>query len=46
MSLDFLKKVYQIWVEERPVQLAAALAYYAMFALAPVIFIAFTVASV
>jgi len=44
MIIEFLKKVYQIWVSERPMQLAAALAYYAMFSLAPVIFIAFTVA--
>ena len=46
MIIDFLKKVYQIWVDERPVQLAAALAYYAMFSLAPVIFIAFTIAGI
>ena len=44
MILDFLKKVYQIWISERPTQLAAALAYYAMFSIAPVIFIAFSVA--
>jgi uncharacterized BrkB/YihY/UPF0761 family membrane protein len=46
MILDFLKKVYQIWISERPTQLAAALAYYAMFSIAPVIFIAFSVAGV
>jgi membrane protein len=46
MLINFLKKVYQIWVEERPVQLAAALAYYAMFSLAPVVFIAFTIAGI
>jgi membrane protein len=46
MIIDFLKKVYQIWVEERPTQLAAALAYYAMFSLAPVIFIAFSIAGI
>jgi len=46
MIVDFLKKVYQIWVSERPMQLAAALAYYAMFSLAPVIFIAITVAGI
>jgi hypothetical protein len=44
MILDFLKKVYQIWISERPTQLAAALAYFAMFSIAPVIFIAFSVA--
>ena len=35
---EFFQKVYSIWVEERPGQLAAALAYYGMFAFAPVIF--------
>jgi len=44
MILDFLKKVYQIWISERPTQLAAALAYYAMFSIAPVIFIALSIA--
>jgi membrane protein len=46
MIIDFLKKVYQIWVFERPMQLAAALAYYAMFSIAPVIFITFRVAGI
>jgi membrane protein len=46
MILDFLKKVYHIWISERPMQLAAALAYYAMFSLAPAIFIAFSIAGV
>ena len=35
---EFFQKIYSIWVEERPGQLAAALAYYGMFAFAPVIF--------
>lgn len=39
----FAKEVYQIWVTERPVQLAAALAYYSMFSFAPVIFVAFSI---
>src|SRR3990172_5885613 len=46
MILGFLKEVYQIWINERPTQLAAALAYYGMFSIAPVIFIAFTVAGI
>ena len=46
MILGFLKKVYQIRVSERPTQLAAALAYYAIFSIAPVIFIAFTIAGI
>jgi membrane protein len=41
---DFGKELYRIWATERPGQLAAALAYYGMFAFAPVIFIAFWVA--
>jgi membrane protein len=38
---EFVRKLYNIWVTERPGQLAAALAYYGMFAFAPVIFIMF-----
>jgi membrane protein len=44
--LGFVKELYRIWVAERPGQLAAALAYYGVFAFAPVIFIAFAVAGV
>lgn len=43
--IEFAKELYRIWGAERPGQLAAALAYYGMFAFAPVIFIAFWVAS-
>ncbi len=42
--LDLLRAVYSAWVLERRTLLAAALAYFAFFALAPVIFIAFSVA--
>ena len=42
--IEFAKEIYRIWAAERPGQLAAALAYYGMFAFAPVIFIAFWVA--
>lgn len=41
---EFAKELYRIWITERPGQLAAALAYYGLFAFAPVIFIAFWVA--
>lgn len=41
--IEFAKELYRIWSTERPGQLAAALAYYGMFAFAPVIFIAFWV---
>jgi len=40
----FLKDIYLAWTTENPAQLAAALAYYGMFAFAPVTFIALTVA--
>lgn len=42
---DFLKEIYQVWVSEKPNQLAAALAYFGMFSFAAVIFIAFWLAS-
>jgi membrane protein len=41
---EFVKELSRIWATERPGQLAAALAYYGMFAFAPVIFIALWVA--
>jgi membrane protein len=43
--IDFFKEIYQIWISERPTQLAAALAYFGLFSFAPVIYVAFTVAS-
>lgn len=42
--IDFGKEVYHVWITERPSTLAAALAYYGMFSLAPLIYIAFSVA--
>jgi membrane protein len=39
MFKQFFKNVYQIWITERPTQLAAALAYYGMFSFAPIIFV-------
>ena len=44
--IDFGKEVYHIWITERPTQLAAAIAYYGMFAFAPIIYISFTVAGI
>ena len=44
--LDFGKEVYHIWISERPSTLAAALAYYGIFSLAPLIYIAFSVAGI
>jgi membrane protein len=46
MIKDFAKELYQIWITERPNQLAAALAYFGMFSFAPVIFIAYSVAGI
>ena len=46
MFVAFLKQVQVIWVSERPMQLAAALTYYALFSLAPVIFITVTIAGI
>ncbi len=43
--VDFCREIYRIWISERPMQLAAALAYFGLFSFAPVIYIAFTVAS-
>ena len=40
---QFLKELSQIWISERPTQLAAALAYYSMFSFAPIIFVAISV---
>jgi membrane protein len=40
----FVTEILSIWTAERPSQLAAALAYYSMFAIAPIVFIAFGLA--
>ena len=44
--IEFVKEVYQIWVTEKPNQLAAALAYFGMFSFAAVIYIAFRFAGI
>ena len=44
--LTFVKEIYQTWIGERPSQLGAGLAYYSMFAAAPIIYIAITVAGI
>lgn len=41
---SLLTEIYHIWINERPNNLAAALAYYGMFSFAPVIYIAFRLA--
>ncbi len=42
---DLFKKTYREWVDDRASRLAAALAYYTIFSLAPLLIIAITVAS-
>jgi membrane protein len=44
--IEFVKEIYQIWVTEKPDQLAAALAYFGMFSFAAVIYIAFRIAGI
>jgi membrane protein len=44
--VGFVKELYQIWLSERPTQLAAALAYFGLFSFAPVIYIALAVAGI
>jgi len=42
--LYFLRAIYNSWVTERPGQMAAALAYFGLFSIAPIIFIGYTIA--
>lgn len=43
--IEFFKEVYNIWITERPSQLAAALAYFSLFSFAPIVYIAFKITS-
>ena len=43
---SFIQEVYQVWVSERPNQLAAALAYFGVFSFGAVIYFACRVASI
>jgi membrane protein len=45
-GVGFFKDIYNIWISERPTQLAAALAYFGLFSFAPVIYIAFSIAGI
>lgn len=42
----FIQEIYQIWVLEKPNQLAAALAYFGMFSFAAIIYFAFRLAGI
>ena len=41
---EFVKQIYQTYVLERPTHFAASLAYYSLFSLVPIIYVAFSVA--
>lgn len=43
---NFAREIYQIWINEKPNQLAAALAYFGMFSFAAVIYIAYRIAGI
>jgi membrane protein len=43
---NFIKEVTQIWISEKPNQLAAALAYFGMFSFAAVIYLAYLIAGI
>jgi len=43
---EFIREIYQVWVFEKPNQLAAALAYFGMFSFAAVIYFAFRFAGI
>jgi membrane protein len=43
---DFVKEIIEIWVSEKPNQLAAALAYFGMVSFSAVIFIAYLIAGI
>ncbi len=44
--INFIKEIYQIWIIEKPNQLAAALAYFGMFSFAAVIYLAYQIAGI
>ena len=44
--VDFAKEVYRIWIDEKPDQLAAALAYFGMFSFTAIIYLAFRIAGI
>jgi membrane protein len=43
---NFIRQIYQIWISEKPNQLAAALAYFGMFSFAAVIYLAYRLAGI
>ena len=43
---DFVQEIFKIWVNEKPNQLAAALAYFGMLSFAAVFYIAYFIAGI
>jgi membrane protein len=43
--MHFIQEIWEIWVSEKPNQLAASLAYFGMFSFAAIIYTAFLIAS-
>src|SRR5512139_2341149 len=43
--MHFIQEILEIWISEKPNQLAASLAYFGMFSFAAIIYIAFLIAS-
>lgn len=43
---DFVQEIFKIWVDEKPGQLAAALAYFGMVSFSAVIYIAYLIAGI
>jgi len=44
--IDFLRALYEAWITDRPGQMAAALAYFGLFSIAPIIFLALSIANI
>jgi len=44
--VEFVKQLAQAWDEDKPARLAAGLAYYSLFSLAPLLFISISVAGI
>ena len=43
---EFVKQIYRTYILERPTHFAASLAYYSLFSLVPIIYVAFSLAGV
>lgn len=43
--IGFLRSLYESWITDRPGQMAAAITYFGLFSIAPIIFIGYTISS-